>query len=109
MNCKGDDVKTRPHRMAQILSVPEKTGIVTPEQLETAASWKTVSNSETIPRREVSDFYLDSWISRFCPELGQPQVWTDGRKWVFPGECEIRTIGMLYAILRSKSKKTPDF
>ena len=34
--------------------------------------------------REVSDFDLDAWISRFCPELGQPQVWKDGRKWVFP-------------------------
>lgn len=84
MNCKGDDVPTRPHRMAQILSVPEKTGVVTPEQMEVAASWKTVSNSETIPCREVSDFDLDAWISRFCPELGQPQVWRDGRKWVFP-------------------------
>ena len=38
MNCKGDDVPARPHRMAQILSIPEKTGIVTPEQMETAAS-----------------------------------------------------------------------
>ena len=84
MNCKGDDVKTRPHRMAQILSVPEKFGIVTPEQMEVAASWKTVSNSETVPCREVSDFDLDAWIARYCPELGQPQVWKDGRKWVFP-------------------------
>lgn len=84
MNCKGDDVKTRPHRMAQILSVPEKFGIVTPEQMEVAASWKTVSNSETVPCREVSDFDLDAWIARYCPELGQPQVWKDGRKWGFP-------------------------
>ena len=84
MNCKGDDVPSRPHRMACILSVPEKFGIVTLEQMETAASWKVVSNSETVPCREVSDFDLDSWIARFCPELGQPQVWKDGRKWVFP-------------------------
>ena len=84
MNCKGDDVKTRPHRMAQILSVPEKTGIVTPEQMEVAASWKTVSNSEIVPCREVSDFDLAAWIARYCPELGVPQVWKDGRKWVFP-------------------------
>lgn len=84
MNCKGDDVKTRPHRMAQILSVPEKFGIVTPEQMEVAASWKTVSNSEIVPCREVSDFDLAAWIARYCPELGVPQVWKDGRKWVFP-------------------------
>ena len=78
MNCKGDDVPSRPHRMSCILSVPEKFGIVTLEQMETAASWKVVSNSETVPCREVSDFDLDSWIARFCPELGQPQVWKDG-------------------------------
>ena len=97
MNCKGDDVKTRPHRMAQILSAPEKFGIVTPEQMETAASWKSAATAEqttSLPSggvqetsslpREVSEFNLDDWILRYCPELGQPQVWKDGRKWVFP-------------------------
>lgn len=98
MNCKGDDVKTRPHRMAQILSVPEKFGIVTPEQMETAASWKSAATAEqttslpsggaqetsSLPIREVSEFNLDDWIARYCPELGAPQVWKDGRKWVFP-------------------------
>lgn len=98
MNCKGDDVKTRPHRMAQILSVPEKFGIVTPEQMETAASWKSAATAEqttslpsggaqetsSLPSREVSEFNLDDWIARYCPELGAPQVWKDGRKWVFP-------------------------
>lgn len=87
MNCKGDDVKTRPHRMAQVLSVPEKFGIVTPEQMETAASWKNtapvVEETSSLPR-EVSEFDLDGWIAKFCPELGQPQVWKDGRKWIFP-------------------------
>ena len=98
MNCKGDDVKTRPHRMAQILSVPEKFGIVTPEQMETATSWKSAATAEqttslpsggaqetsSLPSREVSEFNLDDWIARYCPELGAPQVWKDGRKWVFP-------------------------
>lgn len=94
MNCKGDDVKTRPHRMAQILSVPEKFGIVTPEQMETAASWKNAAGTTSLPSggaqetsslpREVSEFNLDDWIARYCPELGAPQVWKDGRKWVFP-------------------------
>ena len=98
MNCKGDDVKTRPHRMAQILSAPEKFGIVTPEQMETAASWKSAATAEqttslpsggvqetsSLPSREVSEFNLVDWIARYCPELGQPQVWKDGRKWVFP-------------------------
>ena len=87
MNCKGDDVKTRPHRMAQVLFAPEKFGIVTPEQMETAASWKNtapvVAETSSLPR-EVSEFDLDGWIAKFCPELGKPQVWKDGRKWVFP-------------------------
>lgn len=87
MNCKGDDVSARPHRIARILSVPEKFGIVTPEQMETAASWKNaapvVEKTTSLPR-EVSEFNLDDWIARYCPELGQPQVWKDGRKWVFP-------------------------
>ena len=76
MNCKGDDVKTRPHRMAQILSAPEKFGIVTPEQMEIAASWKhtapVVEETTSLPR-EISEFNLDDWILRYCPELGQPR------------------------------------
>ena len=97
MNCKGDDVPSRPHRMARVLSVPEKRGVVTPEQMEIAASWKDappaaettslpsdgVQATTSLPR-EVSEFDLDAWIARFCPELGEPQVWKDGRKWVFP-------------------------
>ena len=94
MNCKGDDVKTRPHRMAKILSVPERFGIVTPSQMEIAASWKNAAETTSLPNgsmqtttslpREISEFNLDDWILRYCPELGQPQVWKDGRKWVFP-------------------------
>ena len=94
MNCKGDDVPSRPHRMARILSVPEKFRIVTPSQMEIAASWKDAAETTSLPNgseqtttslpREISEFNLDDWILRHCPELGQPQVWKDGRKWVFP-------------------------
>ena len=83
MNCKGDDIPSRPHRMARILSFPEKTGVVTPEQMEEAASWKNTPVA-TETTGEVSEFDLDAWIAKFCPELGQPQIWKDGRKWVFP-------------------------
>ena len=29
-------------------------------------------------------FDLDSWITQYCPELGSPQPWKGGRKWIFP-------------------------
>ena len=29
-------------------------------------------------------FDLDSWIAQYCPELGSPQPWKGGRKWIFP-------------------------
>ena len=85
MNCKGDSISTRPHRMAKILSVPDEIELVSPEQMECAASWektKIVANDEYT--EVVSSFDLDNWIVRFCPELGQPKDWKGGRKWVFP-------------------------
>ena len=87
MNCKGDDVPTRPHRMAQILSVPEKKGTVSITQMEKAAAWKNIQptvTAETAIEPVNSEFDLDSWIRQYCPELGEPQIWKDGRKWVFP-------------------------
>ena len=86
MNCKGDSIPARPHRMARILSVPQTLKAVTPAQMQTAASWKKAEQPIRIKEesRERSGFDLDAWIRRYCPELGAPQVWKDGRKWVFP-------------------------
>ncbi|MFA7197186.1 MAG: hypothetical protein WC092_06655 [Anaerovoracaceae bacterium] len=85
MNCKGDNVPSRPHRMAKILSVPDEIELVSPEQMECATSWE---KTEIVTNEEytevVSSFDLDNWIVRFCPELGQPKDWKGGRKWVFP-------------------------
>ena len=85
MNCKGDSVPSRPHRMAKILSVPDEIELVSPEQMECATSWE---KTEIVTNEEytevVSSFDLDNWIVRFCPELGQPKDWKGGRKWVFP-------------------------
>ena len=83
MNCKGDSIPERPHRMARILSFPEKNGIVTPEQMEEAASWKNTPVA-TETTGDVSEFDLDAWIAQYCPELGSPQPWKGGRKWIFP-------------------------
>lgn len=85
MNCKGDSVPSRPHRMAKILSVPDEIKLVSPEQMECAASWEKTEIVDNEDYSEVvSSFDLDSWIGRFCPELGQPGDWKGGRKWVFP-------------------------
>ena len=85
MNCKGDSVPSRPHRMAKILSVPDEIKLVSPKQMECAASWE---KTEIIANEDCSDvinsFDIDDWIRRFCPELGQPGDWKGGRKWVFP-------------------------
>jgi len=84
MNRKGDDIPSRPHRMARILSVPEKIEAATAELLETAATWKIEEPHAENPVEHNQPFDLDAWIRRYCPELGAPQVWKDGRKWVFP-------------------------
>lgn len=85
MNCKGDSVPSRPHRMAKILSVPDEIELVSPKQMECAASWE---KTEIIANEDCSDvinsFDIDGWIRRFCPELGQSSDWKGGRKWVFP-------------------------
>ncbi len=84
MNCKGDSIPARPHRMARILSVPRTMKAVTPEQMTTAASWKKTEQPIAEESREPGVFDLDDWIRQYCPELGQPQDWKGGRRWVFP-------------------------
>jgi len=87
MNCKGDSIPTRPHRMARILSVPRTMTAVTPEQMTTAASWKSsqeAGSSQAKPRSVSGEFDLDDWIRQYCPELGTPSEWKGGRRWVFP-------------------------
>ncbi len=87
MNCKGDSIPSRPHRMARILSVPRTMTAVTPEQMTTAASWKSSPEAGSLqaePRSVSGEFDLDDWIRQYCPELGQPQDWKGGRRWGFP-------------------------
>ena len=86
MNCKGDSIPSRPHRMAHILHAPDKLEIITQEQLQSIVisdenySGNDGSSDGYIP----SDFNIDQWISDHCPELGQAQPWKGGRRWIFP-------------------------
>ncbi len=82
MNCKGDSIPSRPHRMAKILSAPEKIVAVTDEQLRVLAGTTPQVKYPEIP--DSSKFDIDAWIANHCPDLGAPQPWQGGRKWVFP-------------------------
>ena len=82
MNCKGDSIPSRPHRMAKIQSTPEKIVAVTEEQLRVLAGITSPVNYPEIP--DSSKFDLDGWIAKHCPDLDAPQPWQGGRKWVFP-------------------------
>jgi|GEM_PF-1662099 len=99
MNCKGDSTDDRPHRPARLLEVPEALKVVTETQLREIAGDLAVDANETASHRtdivsdnsrgstlsrQDRDFELDDWIQQYCPELGNPQPWKDGRRWVFP-------------------------
>ena len=88
MNCKGDSIPARPHRMAKILEVPESVEIVPTELLQRIAG----ESSKTPPAhiesvvtayQESPGFDIDEWIAKYAPDAGQPQSYKGGRKWIF--------------------------
>ena len=88
MNCKGDSIPERPHRMARILEEPEDIVSVSREQMHDIVSYQNEAPLADVPDDEwkhtMPAFDLDSWIAQYCPELGSPQPWKGGRKWIFP-------------------------
>ena len=88
MNCKGDSIPERPHRMARILEEPQDIGSVSLEQMQDIVSYQSEDTQTDVPDDEwkhtMPAFDLDSWITQYCPELGSPQPWKGGRKWIFP-------------------------
>ena len=88
MNCKGDSIPERPHRMARILEEPEDIVSVPREQMQDIVSYQNGATQTDVPDDEwkhtIPAFDLDSWIAQYCPELGSPQPWKGGRKWIFP-------------------------
>ena len=88
MNCKGDSIPERPHRMARILDKPQDIVSVSREQMQDIVSYQNVAPLADVPDDEwkhtMPAFDLDSWIAQYCPELGSPQPWKGGRKWIFP-------------------------
>ena len=88
MNCKGDSIPERPHRMARILDEPQDIVSVSREQMQDIVSHQSEDTQTDSPDDEwkhtMPAFDLDSWIAQYCPELGSPQPWKGGRKWIFP-------------------------
>ena len=88
MNCKGDSIPERPHRMARILEEPQDIVPVSREQMQDIVSYQSEAPLADVPDDEwkhtMPAFDLDSWIAKYCPELGSPQPWRGGRKWIFP-------------------------
>ena len=88
MNCKGDSIPERPHRMARLLEEPQDIVSVSREQMQDIVSYQSEDTQTDVPDDEwkhtMPAFDLDSWIAQYCPELGSPQPWKGGRKWIFP-------------------------
>ena len=88
MNCKGDSIPERPHRMARILEEPQDIVSVSLKQMQDIVSYQSEDTQTDVPDDEwkhtMPAFDLDSWIAQYCPELGSPQPWKGGRKWIFP-------------------------
>ena len=88
MNCKGDSIPERPHRMARILEEPQDIVSVSLKQMQDIVSYQNKDPQTDVPDDEwkhtMPAFDLDSWIAQYCPELGSPQPWKGGRKWIFP-------------------------
>ena len=88
MNCKGDSIPERPHRMARILEEPQDIVSVSLKQMQDIVSYQSEAPLVDVPDDEwkhtMPAFDLDSWIAQYCPELGSPQPWKGGRKWIFP-------------------------
>lgn len=88
MNCKGDSIPERPHRMARILKEPQDIVSVSLRQMQDIVSYQNEAPLVDVPDDEwkhtMPAFDLDSWIAQYCPELGSPQPWKGGRKWIFP-------------------------
>ncbi|UKI33720.1 MAG: DUF3987 domain-containing protein [Lentisphaeria bacterium] len=88
MNCKGDSIPERPHRMARILEEPQDIVPVSRKQMQDIVSYQNKAPLVDVPDDEwkhtMPAFDLDSWITQYCPELGSPQPWKGGRKWIFP-------------------------
>lgn len=83
MNCKGDSIPARPHRMAKIVYAPEKPECVSEECLRRVLTDEAPANDTRPDQSPTTGFSLDEWISKHLPDLGDSIPYNGGRKWQF--------------------------
>ncbi len=95
MNCKGDDIPERPHRMCRIWKrLPDDYDILGDAMLTISkygAGKRTTANVAPVNQPStlsdgVQSFNIDEWIRKYCPECGEPVVPNGTKKW-FLSEC----------------------
>lgn len=89
MNCKGDSTAERPHRMATIYHVPETINLTEASAFESLALKEEVKPTANVYHNTdfmVSEFNIDEWITKHCPDVDSPISYNGGRKWLFQ-EC----------------------
>lgn len=83
LNLKGDSTQERPHRLAQVLSVPKPWGVVPLESLEPlAASLPPQQRQDPNPRRNSSPMDVDGFLAQHGLEVARSGPWQDGKRWV---------------------------
>jgi P4 family phage/plasmid primase-like protien len=82
--CKGDDLPERPHRTAQILSLPDKIQTVDVQLLRDLAALMPAADEDRTARRGRADFDLEAWIAEHGLRVRGPMPWgKGGQRWLF--------------------------
>jgi archaellum biogenesis ATPase FlaH len=82
---KGSDTKERPHRMARIITKPDKVEQVKKEQLEKLAS-EYVDSQPVQKTSKSSSFDIEGWIEEHGIRVARVDTWKDTTKYVLE-EC----------------------
>lgn len=81
-SAKGDSTSARPHRMARILTTPDRLEPVHRADLETLAATLPAPPADPRPATGPA-FDLDDWIVRHNLDVTGPTAWNGGRRWIF--------------------------
>jgi hypothetical protein len=82
---KGDNMPGRPHRLAHIIDIPEHLEAVPDDLLQDLANDapKSKEPQQTSAARAKQSFDIDRWIADHNLDVGDPQKYKGGRKWIF--------------------------
>lgn len=83
LNCKGDSLAERPHRLAKLLDVPATLEVVSLEQLQRLAAMLGEPKSAQRPaRRSAQSFDLPRWIDQHKLPVVATKSWHGGTLWL---------------------------